>query len=342
MERARGFTLVELLVVIAIIGTLVAMLLPAVQKAREASRQTSCQNNLHQIGLATLEFEQRYRRLPGAFEEMPVQQRVSSTAERFTTWAVLLLPDMERENLYDLYAQGGTPIPAKYLENYMCPSDAAKQRSGSAMSYVANAGWGATATAQRPSNGAFLNRILDPKAAVYEGSWHDGREYTLLCSEDYDAQNYDMIGWNGVVLQPNGDTANGSPIDPIDHGVVDEGQDRTWNPVFVWHSVPDASSYINGNYVSCGEKQEKDFTPISGTGRFDAESGSAKCAAIHADSARPSSYHPGGVNVVYGSGRVIFLRENVDYKVFRALMTLFDKKSDSPDKNIVLEEQPYL
>ena len=71
MRRSSGFTLVELLVVIAIIGTLVGLLLPAIQSAREAARATQCKNNLHQLGLAVLNYESAQSHLPpGAIVEL--------------------------------------------------------------------------------------------------------------------------------------------------------------------------------------------------------------------------------------------------------------------------------
>src|SRR5262245_29962927 len=84
-----GFTLVELLVVIAIIGVLVALLLPAVQSAREAARRMQCQNHLKQIGLAVHSFEDVYKTLPH-----------SRYDDRYT-WAVEILPFIEQKTLYD-------------------------------------------------------------------------------------------------------------------------------------------------------------------------------------------------------------------------------------------------
>ncbi|MEM9657970.1 MAG: DUF1559 domain-containing protein, partial [Planctomycetota bacterium] len=77
----RGFTLVELLVVIAIIGVLVALLLPAVQAAREAARRTSCTNNIRQIGLAVHNFEDNYKVVP------PARWRNGSP-----TWFAVIMP----------------------------------------------------------------------------------------------------------------------------------------------------------------------------------------------------------------------------------------------------------
>src|SRR6186713_297456 len=91
-QRRVGFTLVELLVVIAIIGVLVALLLPAVQMAREAARRSSCQNNLRQIGIATHNFHDVQNQLP------PV--RVSNN---HATWFVLIMPYMEQGNIAQLW-----------------------------------------------------------------------------------------------------------------------------------------------------------------------------------------------------------------------------------------------
>src|SRR5258705_10155255 len=83
-RRRAGFTLVELLVVIAIIGVLVALLLPAVQAAREASRRTQCSSHLKQVGLACANFEDTYKVLP--YTRLDTKE----------TWAVIMLPYLEQ------------------------------------------------------------------------------------------------------------------------------------------------------------------------------------------------------------------------------------------------------
>jgi prepilin-type N-terminal cleavage/methylation domain-containing protein len=334
-KRVQGFTLVELLVVIAIIGTLVALLLPAVQRARESARRSSCLNNLRQLALATTEFEDRYRRYPGLFDEMPIQQRASEASERFTTWAVLLLPDLEREPVFREYAKGNRPLRGFYIEPFLCPSDAVRPRAGSVMTYVANGGKAGGGKGQRPTNGPFLNRALDNKAAVMEGHWRDGREYTLVYTENRDAEGYDVIGWNGLKADPNNLNQ-----DYVERNIVDNGNDRAWSPVFLWHTDGNNRSiYINGpDPGPCPSGSEP--VRIEGTGRY--TGGSPECVAHKTLKARPSSEHSGGVNVAFASGRVLFLRENIDYAVFRALMTLFDKESDSPLPDFIVEDQPYL
>ncbi len=97
----RGFTLVELLVVIAIIGVLVALLLPAVQAAREAARRNSCSNNLKQMGLAVHNFEATYRHLPHSGQ-------CDSTGSQTTTYmihstATMLLPYIEQAAVYQMF-----------------------------------------------------------------------------------------------------------------------------------------------------------------------------------------------------------------------------------------------
>jgi prepilin-type N-terminal cleavage/methylation domain-containing protein len=122
--RRRGFTLVELLVVIAIIGVLVALLLPAVQAAREAARRTQCQNNLKQVGLAVQNYHDVRQELP--------PYRVDDHQQ---TWAMLILDHMEQQQLKKLwdYTRGcfydqlySTRTAA--VEAYLCPSQIHDQR----------------------------------------------------------------------------------------------------------------------------------------------------------------------------------------------------------------------
>src|SRR5690242_14007402 len=97
-----GFTLIELLVVMAIISILISLLMPAVQKAREAANRTVCINNIRQLGLATLNFESAQKSLPPA-RIMRVNKHNDDDDLKLrggATWAVYLLPYMEQENAY--------------------------------------------------------------------------------------------------------------------------------------------------------------------------------------------------------------------------------------------------
>ena len=125
----RAFTLVELLTVIAIIGVLMALLLPAVQAAREAARRTSCQNNLKQIALATRLFEDTYRAFPPARLEPKMNaQAPYDCGGLHPSWFVRIMPFIEKSPAYDqwdvnaLYADHPEDVRMRAEEVYVCPT----------------------------------------------------------------------------------------------------------------------------------------------------------------------------------------------------------------------------
>jgi prepilin-type N-terminal cleavage/methylation domain-containing protein/prepilin-type processing-associated H-X9-DG protein len=223
--RRNGFTLIELLVVIAIIAVLIALLVPAVQKVREAAARLQCQNNLKQIGLALHNFHGDYKRFPsgimcpiGSVSGGIVPSSCPRCAQppvpgKWGSWLTWILPYVEQAPLYGEvnltvreygYCQGPDSPGANVVPTYICPVDyqplTTIMYSGiyyfGINSYHGNAG-----TFAWPVSSASLNGVLYYNSAVRIADITDGTSNTLLVGERYSqdpvVSDTDLADWRG-------------------------------------------------------------------------------------------------------------------------------------------------
>ncbi len=316
MRTRQAFTLVELLVVIAIIGILVALLLPAVQAAREAGRRSQCQNNLKQIGLALASYESTFGRLPpGGF--YPIATVVPDSYSVHTR----ILPYMEQSSSYQLlnFGLAATSQPLVVMQqipNYVCPSEIKAVPRVSATltrfptTYAYNVG---TWFVWDPNTGLSGDGVFAMNQCRRMTDLRDGTSHTVGFAEVEAYQPYLLGGSPPTSLlvppptTPAAALAYGGVLQTTGHTGWTEGQ--TFQTGFTFVFTPNT-------VVS--------FTNATGTYNVDyisSRDGSSATAYSY-DVVTSRSYHSGDmVNVLMMDGSVRPVTSGISLQVWRAAGT---------------------
>jgi prepilin-type N-terminal cleavage/methylation domain-containing protein/prepilin-type processing-associated H-X9-DG protein len=346
LKRSRGFTLVELLVVIAIIGVLVALLLPAIQSAREAARRTSCNNNLKNLGIAALNFHDSHKKLPTSNRAAGV-----TNAPRYA-WATLMLPYFEEQNVYDQYdfksnwskptAANNKAIPnatlvATRLSVFECPSVPEDGRLDGDLQYWSQgySDWKSSQCAA-PTDYAPIAQV--ERTLV---TWTDASGQSVVDQDPTPTTQLDRTGMllrntNATLKQVTDGTSNtillaesaGRPYVYRKGGRVGDlptnrvnggGWARPASEFGLFGSSIDGGSFPGECAVNCtnGEDYLKNGTndmsivPLTLGSIAYGTNGTSETFA----------FHPGGANILFGDGSVHFLGDDISIRVYARLVT---------------------
>jgi prepilin-type N-terminal cleavage/methylation domain-containing protein/prepilin-type processing-associated H-X9-DG protein len=323
--RRRAFTLIELLVVIAIIAILIGMLIPAVQKAREAMQLASCKNNLHQLGVAMQTYENANQTLPPG---------VGPYGCCWGTWQMYILPYLEQGNMKDLYVNLGgndvtgggqrystspntTNITNKRLEILTCPSDTTATPIGSMTSHNYAVNFGNTSFYQTTMNGITFGGA---PFSAYPPEWLTPSP-AMLSAYGQNTPDHDLGGRFGPPAgMPLGKISNmpdGTSTTMMAAEVI-QGQGGDLRG-FSWWGGATGFTAFNGPNANAPDV-------LMGGTCNSAKTYNLPCTTI-SSVALPrlqiarSRHSQNGVNVVFCDGHVDFVPNTINIVVWRALST---------------------
>lgn len=337
--RRGAFTLVEMLVVISIIGILVALLLPAVQAAREAARRVTCQNNLKQIGLALHSYHTNWDRFPPSSvwnlkDGLTLIDSGTPHAKMKETWVVLLLPYLEQKGLYDSidrnrYMTDPVNAPARgtRLAVMLCPSDRYNDLPfmGSANSVTAPLGdnWARCNYGANGSPGYMGYGVHNGGSQLCEFQSASGWSRDLKGKLNWNRNELrGVMGANASAgIRHIGDgTSHTIAVAEIRVGVVPFDIRGVWalgggGPSAIW-----ACGYIgddrgpNNNYVAADDIWACAEIQAAVGGQEALANLGMGCYSGHGNNrqAAPRSLHPGGIYVCFCDGSVDWISDYVD------------------------------
>jgi prepilin-type N-terminal cleavage/methylation domain-containing protein len=345
--RAKGFTLVELLAVIAIVGLMVSLLLPAVQAARESARRMRCANHLKQIGLALHQHHDVSGRFPTSQTGSGAALPNGGCRAGFFSWRARILPYIDQQALYNAidftanmsdHCGTGAPISSYHtnaqaaatpVETFLCPSDVETVGRSSTMgsarpapaNYTANAGWPSLATGyagerSTPGRHNGLVGLENPGRRIV---WHPTRGIRI-CDVTDGLSNTAAAAEHLIQFGSRQSEILDAPETMKSYHIT--GHPRTLAQMAErcdarnTHADVGMSAYLGRAWISGWSRTGSTYmhvkTPNTNNCHFGLDDDSGDVLVT------PSSHHPGGVNLLLGDGRVTFVADEVDAKVWWA------------------------